>query len=73
VDRRDFLRLTGDAAILSFGFTAMMTGTPAADAIDPESARPVGGCSNLSAGQTAWHSLELAAGTYGRSASPRTI
>jgi len=47
------------------GLTAMMTGAPAEDGVDPESLRSVGGCTTLSAGQTAWIELDLAAGSYG--------
>lgn len=47
------------------GMTAMMTGTPAANGIDPETIRNVGGCATLSTGQALWLALDLAAGTYG--------
>jgi hypothetical protein len=46
-------------------FTAMLTGGPAEDAVDLESVRPAGGAGNLSAGQTTWLDVDLAAGTYG--------
>ena len=47
------------------GLTTMMTGKPAADGINPESLRSVGGCTTLSVGQTAWIKLDLAAGSHG--------
>ena len=43
----------------------MLTGTPAVDAVDPESAWPLCGWPNLFAGQTAWRILNLAAGWHG--------
>jgi hypothetical protein len=46
------------------GFAAMMSGTPPPDA-DPTAMATAGGCATLSAGQSLYLALDLAAGTYG--------
>jgi hypothetical protein len=45
--------------------TAMMTGTPTADAIDLGSMATIAGCSSLSTGQSLYLALDLPVGTYG--------
>ena len=45
--------------------SAMMTGTPVADAIGPEHMLHIGGCSTLSTGQSLYLALDLAVATYG--------
>jgi len=47
------------------GLMGMMTGTPAADAIPPDSIQNVGGCATISTGQSLYLALDLVAGTYG--------
>jgi hypothetical protein len=44
---------------------AMMTGTPAAGGIPPDSMRNAGGCAPITTGQSLYLALDLAAGTYG--------
>lgn len=54
---------TTEQLLGAFGVT--VTGTPDPNPLDFATVRPAGGSGILSLGQTAWHSLDLAAGTYG--------
>lgn len=54
---------TTDSLLASF--MGMMSGTPTPGGLDVEQAQPVGGAGTLSAGQFAWLSFDLAAGSYG--------
>lgn len=52
-------------AQLMDSLTAMMTGTPTADAIDLGSMATIAGCSSLSTDQSLYLALDLPVGTYG--------